>query len=1153
MKPHPAETSQSDTGGTPLDHTTWTPVTDSEPRPLPAPVAPQVTALTATPRPVQESNSPIAGIVPDNPVAKPKQKPKPKPKQKPAAAAPTTPELAPEPAPPQLPAQEPAPAIPEFDLAAATAAVAAFCDGLGGPGDRVVVAFLASGRSWGEACARSEVPARVAAQLAADPAVNIHMSVNTVHPDATRRRREDISTLSHLALDVDIKADACADDAQAREVITAVAVAVGAVPVRVTHSGHGWQAWWAVTDGQIGGGALPDTAAADAVSKRFQALANHVAPAGVTLDGVGDLSRIMRIPGTWNIKNPESPVQACGWQAVPDTAGTWTVEGFVSGAPSLTVAAVHAAADRAGIAPPETNNERVESDVKSQELTDEIDAVSWELWLDGDPRLTLTGEIDSCGCPIWHWTGAENSKSATLHEGCNQGCGVHIWSGSMIGQLELNRDHLSRLDLSVALTGLTRREAAARVGITLGGGEPLAAVLPEHYEQHACAAEAAGQADRAAQFREAASGMRAQQALFPAGAAAGQPEIHGQSPIIGGIPTPPAIGAAGGAAAIVDGLPGVDPQLPRYVARAEAELSAASFEVDWNVPPSSLIPRDLRPLREAVTGPRASDRPVVVPARDAAVAQAIAKAVGGSKLLRDVARSTRAAQANLSWDGARWINDADAAAVCVDALVSTHMFDVNPAVRQNKLIVLGFRKPTEEEETMQREDALNAATARGEVFDLAEYVPEQVPFHDQKWCDAATRADALARIVGRQPEVAITDTAAFDADPRLLAAEGGYIRLGKVAEEAVTVTAPDPAALATKMLGARYDAAATCPQWDRFLVQVLPDEELRAFLQRAVGVALLGAVRAQILLALTGDGANGKGVVTNVLLKMLGDYGVALDSRVLTAKSEGDHPAQLMPLRGARVAVVDELPEGLMWAENLIKRLTGGSKVTARWMNENPQSWDPTHTIILTTNGHPLVPPGAKAFWRRYREIPFTQSFATTADEFATGAYAGMADDGLEGRLITELPGILIWALEGYRQYLVRGLDEPAAVIAAGRAARADSSSFAAFCSRMFTATGVEADVVRVQQAWDAWTHYRISGDGHYQRPTNPRDLPTMLVKELGRRTRYIHSTGGKTPARLVGVKWSAEGEALLVEREGPRGAFSPPRLGVVHPPAATA
>lgn len=251
-------------------------------------------------------------------------------------------------------------------------------------------------------------------------------------------------------------------------------------------------------------------------------------------------------------------------------------------------------------------------------------------------------------------------------------------------------------------------------------------------------------------------------------------------------------------------------------------------------------------------------------------------------------------------------------------------------------------------------------------------------------------------------------------------------------------------------------------------------------------------VRAQILLVLTGEGANGKGIVLKVLEAMFGEYAAALPSRTLTAKSQEEHPAALIPLRGARVGLIDELPEGVMWAENIIKVLTGGGTITARWMNENPQSWAPTHTLILAANGHPLVPPGSKAFWRRYREIEFTQSFATTADEWASGGYVGMADEGMEERLLTELPGILNWALEGYQAYLVRGLDEPEAVLAAGRRARADGSSFATFADGMFT------------------VHRRRRGPHPYPRPV----VGVVDVPSQGDRARTLARTLSATCGR---------------------------------------
>ncbi len=127
----------------------------------------------------------------------------------------------------------------------------------------------------------------------------------------------------------------------------------------------------------------------------------------------------------------------------------------------------------------------------------------------------------------------------------------------MLGQLQLPGDHVSRLDLSVALRGISVQQAASSVGITLGGErEPLAPVRPEHYEQSARIAESAAGAGettvaepgpnatvirvavgrdgllaRATRCRAAAA-MRAEQprpAPLPG-------EIHGISPVAGGWP-----------------------------------------------------------------------------------------------------------------------------------------------------------------------------------------------------------------------------------------------------------------------------------------------------------------------------------------------------------------------------------------------------------------------------------------------------------------------------------------------------------------------------------------------------------------------------------------------------------------------------------------
>lgn len=150
-------------------------------------------------------------------------------------------------------------------------------------------------------------------------------------------------------------------------------------------------------------------------------------------------------------------------------------------------------------------HEQVEQSARSAELSAQIDEVPWDQWLAGEHRLTPTGEIDGCGCDIYYWQGSSNNKSATLHDGCEQGNGVHVWSGTMIGHLGLSQHHLSRLDLAVALRREGRSAVAASVGIQLGGErEEFRALRPADYEWLAEQAEKHGDTTRAATYREAA-------------------------------------------------------------------------------------------------------------------------------------------------------------------------------------------------------------------------------------------------------------------------------------------------------------------------------------------------------------------------------------------------------------------------------------------------------------------------------------------------------------------------------------------------------------------------------------------------------------------------------------------------------------------------
>jgi phage/plasmid-associated DNA primase len=115
-----------------------------------------------------------------------------------------------------------------------------------------------------------------------------------------------------------------------------------------------------------------------------------------------------------------------------------------------------------------------------------------------------------------------------------------------------------------------------------------------------------------------------------------------------------------------------------------------------------------------------------------------------------------------------------------------------------------------------------------------------------------------------------------------------------------------------------------------------------------------------------------------------------------------------------------ETSDGRRLSEALVKKCTGGEHLRARRLYENGFSFLPRFKLWLSTNHRPQIVGTDHAIWRRIRLLPFT----VTIPE-------GERDRDLPDKLAAELPGILAWAVEGCRQWLVHGEQPPGAVLQA--------------------------------------------------------------------------------------------------------------------------
>jgi putative DNA primase/helicase len=208
------------------------------------------------------------------------------------------------------------------------------------------------------------------------------------------------------------------------------------------------------------------------------------------------------------------------------------------------------------------------------------------------------------------------------------------------------------------------------------------------------------------------------------------------------------------------------------------------------------------------------------------------------------------------------------------------------------------------------------------------------------------------------------------------------------------------------------------PRWREFLKRVTDgNEELIDYLQRMTGYCLTGSTQEHALFFLYGTGANGKSTFLNAITESMGDYHRTAPIETFTASNNDRHPTDLAGLRGARLVTANKTEEGRRWAESRIKTLTGGDKISARFMRQDFFEYIPQFKLIIAGNHKPGLRSVDEAIRRRFNLIPFT---VTIPPE--------QRDENLGEKLKAELPGILAWMIQGCLDWQERGLDPPAII-----------------------------------------------------------------------------------------------------------------------------
>jgi putative DNA primase/helicase len=320
--------------------------------------------------------------------------------------------------------------------------------------------------------------------------------------------------------------------------------------------------------------------------------------------------------------------------------------------------------------------------------------------------------------------------------------------------------------------------------------------------------------------------------------------------------------------------------------------------------------------------------------------------------------------------------------------------------------------------------------------------------------EAVGRLDAMTRLARSEPGIAISHEQ-LDQRPMLLTVRNGTLNL-----QTGTLGPHTRGDLATKLVDIDYDPAATCPVWLRTLDTIFAgDASLIEYVQRAVGYSLSGDTREQVLHLCHGTGANGKSTLLDVFGLLAGEYGQQADfTTFLERRTDAGPRNDVARLAGARLVRSSEVGENKRLNEGLIKSLTGGDVMTARFLYSEDFEFKPQFKLWLAANHKPVIRGTDYAIWRRVRLIPFE---VTIAPE--------QRDDSLPHKLRAELPGILAWAVAGCARWLEQGLSAPDRVLAATQAYREESDTIGAFIADRCEVGAFEVVAGELYRAYEQW------------------------------------------------------------------------------------
>jgi putative DNA primase/helicase len=290
----------------------------------------------------------------------------------------------------------------------------------------------------------------------------------------------------------------------------------------------------------------------------------------------------------------------------------------------------------------------------------------------------------------------------------------------------------------------------------------------------------------------------------------------------------------------------------------------------------------------------------------------------------------------------------------------------------------------------------------------------------------------------------------------------------------------------------RYELAAECPKWLRFLDRIMEgDAERIAIHQEWSGLVLTPHGFRQFFFVAEGEGANGKGTLCNVLTDLVGRENVS--ALHIDGLSSQFGPASLV---GKQLNISSESEKITAAAEAQLKAYTGDDTVFVDRKNRDAISMRPTVRLMLVTNNRPRFHDTTTALWRRMILLPYRVVIPPSERV-----------DGFADQLKAELPGIFNWAIQGLRRLRQQGVFTKSAVCEAALTDyKAESNPARQFLLEHSVAGDPDTVATPCQRLYDC---YRVWCQEHGYRSLNASNFGRQVQKAFPNAVRG-RATSGK-------------------------------------------